>query len=468
MDTKKLFAATSVAALLAGGSAQALDLVGAKVTLADEMDFTAPQGGVLALEVKTNDDLPLANGYKLTVNLTGDLQFKSLTGGAVFGTGIGGAVISSGGADGSQSAVLIFNTSTATAGKTNAIQLDPQIQVAGKAGGTVSIVLTDPNGSTIEGGSASLENSSGTSIQAIDFANAFSLSIAADQGNSFLDFGTTPAYAGFDTSITGDTATAAPIGTVTLALASGVSRSTGTAFTPVVPADAASYKVTINMPDTTGINAVKQGPAAVNGFGTASASKSGNAYTMTVTGPATAAATSGTASGQIEVTTTSTGTKTQSPSATLLELNFASGTGLVAKENGTIAALDVIDLEGVTTPTFKWVGDASAPTGQVFRITGIKTSIPVIYVTLTNSTNNLDGVYVVPTTGKTLSGNTKTGKTELVLNNIDIQNAVGAAYGRADVKFTITGLANNDTTTDTDRLLSAGGTVSAYGDTNNQ
>lgn len=481
MSFKKFLGATSIVALLAAGSAQALDLTGATVTLANELDFSTAKRGVLDLTIATNDDLPQANGYRLTVTLTGDLQFRGLTGGAVStaAPGVGGSVISSGGADGSQSVVILFNTVNATVGDTLAINLRPQIQVVGTNGGTVSITLTDPNGSTIEGGSAVLRDAAvaagGAAIPAIGYRSGFNLSVAADALDSKL---AAPTYNSF---VVGgaDTATTAVLADLSLTVDTRAQKSNGAAFVPVALADVTGYRIVSNFESNTGIPAANGvSYPATAGFGAANATRSGTTYTATVTGtptdPALVAPPGGSATAVVgtKVLTKTVGASIvpQRPTVSELTLNFDAANGYKASEAGTISSIDVIDLQGESEGPFKWVGDAAAPTGNVFRVTGLKgTAVPRIFVTIRNSTNNVDGVYQMPTAGKVISGNAVTGASELVLTNADVQNAVGAPFGRADVTFTFgDGTDGTGNAINVDRLLSAGGVISAFGDTQNQ
>lgn len=479
MSLKKFLAATSVVALLAGGSAQALDLTGATVTLANELDFTTAKRGKLDLSIATNNNLPLGNGYRLTVTLTGDLQFRGLTGGAVTGTGVGGAVISTGGQDGSQSVVFLFNTTAdGQVGLTNAINLDPEIQVVGSGGGTVSIVLTDPNQSAIEGGNAVLRDlpllpatNGSVAIPAIGYRSGFAIAVGADAFDSVRASMPTPAYSTFLAGGTPlDTATTATLADISLTVDTRARKSAGNLFVPVDLSDVTGYTISTSFESNTGIAATGVSQPSAAGFTSPTATRVGTVYTATPTGTPTAPVLGPDASQTAVVAqtllTAAASLAPQRPFVSNLRVNFSATNGFIASEAGGISSIDVIDLQGESEGPFKWVGDAAAGTANAFRVTGLKgTSIPAIFVTIRNSTSNIDGVYRLPTTGKVLSGNTTTGRSELILTNADIEAAVGAPFGRADVTFTFgDGTDGSGFAIDVDRLLLRNNIVSAYGD----
>ena len=90
--------------------------------------------------------------------------------------------------------------------------------------------------------------------------------------------------------------------------------------------------------------------------------------------------------------------------------------------------LDALLRQGSNTTTFEWVGDSEASTKNVFRAVGLGATLPTIRVTLSNSTADVDGEYVVTPAGTLTNG-------ELILTEADIEAAVGSAFGRADVTF---------------------------------
>ena len=90
--------------------------------------------------------------------------------------------------------------------------------------------------------------------------------------------------------------------------------------------------------------------------------------------------------------------------------------------------LDELLRQGSNTTDFEWVGDTSTSTGNIFRAVGLGATLPTIRVTLSDSTADVDGEYVVTPAGTLTNG-------ELILTEADIENAVGSAFGRADVTF---------------------------------
>jgi hypothetical protein len=84
--------------------------------------------------------------------------------------------------------------------------------------------------------------------------------------------------------------------------------------------------------------------------------------------------------------------------------------------------------EGTTTDTFEWVGDSTKSTANLFRVTGLGSTVPVIRVTLDGSTNDMDGEYTVTPTGALNNG-------ELIITTANVTDAVGGNFGRADISF---------------------------------
>lgn len=120
----------------------------------------------------------------------------------------------------------------------------------------------------------------------------------------------------------------------------------------------------------------------------------------------------------------------QQPTA---ELTVTSATTLtVAGASATNAThLDELVREGSNSTTFEWVGDSNASTGNVFRFVGFGATLPVIRVTLTNSnTTGANGEYVVTPSNALNNG-------ELIVTAADIETAVGSAFGRADIAFSV-------------------------------
>jgi hypothetical protein len=119
------------------------------------------------------------------------------------------------------------------------------------------------------------------------------------------------------------------------------------------------------------------------------------------------------------------------------------------------ADLDALLRQGSNTTTFEWVGDTSASTGNVFRAVGLGATLPTIRVTLSNSTADVDGEYVVTPAGTLTNG-------ELIMTAADIENAVGSAFGRADVSFSF----EASSITVRRFLFGTNGTLSDMGDDN--
>ena len=111
------------------------------------------------------------------------------------------------------------------------------------------------------------------------------------------------------------------------------------------------------------------------------------------------------------------------------DLTFDEATGSNLNVDDVLgAAVGNVVREGSNTAVFEWVGDTSAATSNVFRATGLGATLPTIRVTLANSTADVDDEYLVTPAGSLTNG-------ELILTEADIENAVGSAFGRADVSF---------------------------------
>lgn len=131
---------------------------------------------------------------------------------------------------------------------------------------------------------------------------------------------------------------------------------------------------------------------------------------------------------------------------------------LVASEAVADGTLDDLNYEGETCETFDWVGDATKPTANIWRVTGAGAATSDVIVTLSNSSNgaSFDGSYTMQSYDFT--------QPEVVITNSQI-GAVAGEFGRADVLFNFIGAT---TALDCDRLMNsdAENIITAFGNNN--
>jgi hypothetical protein len=464
MLIRKILTGTALASIIAiavPAYALTLTIPAASVKkLANEVSFTSGVTGSIAqLTVTTATPLPQANGYKLTINLTGgNVTFNNLTAAAVSAAaGLGGTIVSTGGSNTDSQVVILFNTTTSAVGTgANVIKLDIPIKMSSCASSVgVNVVLTDPSNNVIEGGAASLVLAdglnAGAATAAVTCGSAFSLTFAADPNVTKLS--TASNYKLF--KVAGpDTTTVAELGDITLAIDTSFVKN-GLA-TAVSAADITKLDWQVLLENTTGITAMAATVGAVPAVSKSTTSGS-LLYTFS---EASAVA------GASKLTATVSGTPVVSPQDVKIQnasIDFVSG---FVDEPATVTlnGAESLSYEGQNFGPFRWVGDGTKSSVNVFRVTGLK-SKPAASVVIKNSTTGVDGTYALNLSGIALNGNAAAGATELVIYPTDIQAAVGSAFGRADVTFVFNSGVEN--VIDVDRLISVNGVVSSYGDNNN-
>jgi len=450
MSIKKLLCGVSAFSLIASGPASALSLVTAgKIQLAEEHDFDdAPASGDLAtITLSTNDFLPVADGYKLTITLTGDVGLNGFDPTSVQGTTtteISGQIISLDGDDGDKTVTMLFDVDENTV---DLLSFDLPVDVFSCDSDVgVSINLTTGGNNPIEGGTAGLLDSiGGDPTAAIECVNAFQVTIYQDDDED-LGAGTQTLLSlasDFEAFLVNadDTTNTALIGNVEIDV--DTSAVLGNLTTAVSATHLDDLTFDLVFEDETGFVEVE-----VN-----------NVDADDTDAPVYAATNTLAAAGTLDITLEVEGDVEilpQQPEVQNAVVAF-DGTDLVASETVEVVGfgLDSIDLEGESFGPYDWVGDASKGTKNVFRVTGL-TGTPTAVVTITNSSedDDLNGTYPLDlSTVQTSDAN------ELTIFAADIQGAVGEAFGRADVTFTFFSPDNIDV----DRLLSTSGVVSSFG-----
>ncbi len=475
MSVKKLLCGAALASLMVAPAASALDLVLATpMLLAEEVDFddaSGVTGSLPLLTLTTNNDLPANNGYKLTINLTGPATFDNFSalgvetndddvndtggGGANSDAAIEGQIISQNGADGDTTVTILFDAD-GTAGDTTPLTIELPVAISSCSGDvSANINLTDPNDNPIEGGVASLlVAAGGDAANALECEDAFAATFEAD--------GTTPelsllsSFQEFKVNATTDTP---------LTLVSEITLDTPAANTVVLgdltsfaaAADIATLDFEVVFEDLTGITAVTvlddNGADVLAGVEVAAENK----YTFSLTDPEAEVLP---LTIEVEVTTTEQ-VQPQTITVSEADLTFTDAAPkLFTDEDAVVtdAGADAIVLEGASYGPFDWVGDATKGTSNIFRVTGMSDTPPEAAVNLVNSSEGVNGTYTLTLDAANVSNG------EYVLRPSDIQAAAGSAFGRADVTFTF--FTSDDL--DVDRLMSAGGVISAFGNTTDQ
>ena len=465
MSIKKLLCGASAVSLMAAGQAFALDLTAAPtvtIPLAEEVDFAneTVAGNLPTVTISTNNDLPVSNGYKLTITLTGDAGFDGFNPVAdvVSPGNISGQIVSTGGADGSKVVTVLFDVDTT--GVTT-VDLILPVEINSCASDvSVSILLTDPNDNPIEGGNASLVDTiDADPLNLLECVNAFQVAIFADDTSSPIGAVPTAAQgsqtlleldSNFEQFVTSpdDSTSSALLGTIEVIV-----------NTAAVGADLVTNAAATNLDDLefdaaftdeTGFTALSVGAGV---FAAPVVADDTAAPVYSVAGVITSA-------GLSPIELAITGADAITPQSGVIQnatVTFDVGSGfagesVVVKANG----LDNIALEGQSFGPYDWVGDASKPTGNVFRVTGL-TATPQAAITISNASggSQFDGTYVLDLAPLA----TGDGSSEYTIFPANIQAIVGA-FGRADVTLTFF---SSDVGVDVDRLMSAGGVISAFG-----
>lgn len=481
MCVKKLLAAASVAALMAGAaSAIEVTVDVADTEIASEIDFDTDPGtagieGVTAnavggaivrtLDVSTVDPLGAGSNFLLTVNLTGPASFDALTTAAVGGDEIDSAIVSAGGGDGTTSVTFLVTTN-APPDLGNTITVDIPMRITGCGDVSANINLTDDAGNPIEGGTASLQDgggdiddgvSDGLAVNVFECVSAFGGTVAPESPpNDLLALATN-----FSTFLGSGASTdlsdlALTVDTTVLVAPGGVLNDTMAAF-----GDVTDFDLDITFADATNFAAAPTTVQASGALFGATVNLTGaNSPVFELRG-VPAAAGAGVLTLNVAGGTTNPITP-QQPVVSDAELGFDPASGLITNENIVVTGngSDGIALEGANFGPFDWVPDASFTPITVFRGTGFDPAdVPPAVVTISNSSlgGAANGTFPLDLTGLISPGG------QLVLTNVSLEGQIGAPYGIGDVTLTFF----TSGTLDIDRLISTEGVVSAFGDDGN-
>ena len=503
MSMNKLLVSAAASALIAGSAAalevtqadadSATGLTGTVITsaqiVAEEASFAAAGSdvGIFELRVDATGTFAASENYFVDVTVSGGTFSQDLTGAEVTDGDVPTGITVSG-----SSVQIAGQTQTGQEGE-NAVRflvsndnvvgdnfgLEMPIQYSGCPSDlnfTISIQTT--NGVTFEEGTVSLDDA------ALTCGNAYMGSIATDvvagANDSFLDSILFESYeAGVSTSATdagadgtttagpNDSATTATHGVLTVEFnpagltlpggafvtelndgANALSTITGTA----TDVTSATFDVTVG--DPTGLDSANTEEGADT-----DAFSAGGVASLTVAANVAMAVNDLVENITLSVLTGASSAQVAQQAVTSTNglLNFADAT-LVDDEPIADATLDDLNYEGETCETFDWVGDATKPTANIWRVTGAGSATSDVIVTLSNSSNgaSFDGSYTMQSYDFT--------QPEVVITNSQI-GAVAGEFGRADVLFNFIGAT---TALDCDRLMNsdAENIITAFGNNN--
>lgn len=464
MKLSSFLAATSVAALLAGGANAAVDIVhvGGSVPsgykIANEVDFTAlatANGdlGTYQLQVRTDGTIPPGQNLFLEIEVTNGKFTTALTG-AEFTSGTTGAVVDSGGqVNGSRVRYLITTDIIAVdpdaAGpKVDHIALTLPVDIIGC--GSLSFAVTEfrteSGGTPIEGGAATQLPPSVTCV------SAFNATIAPDVDVTTLAFNN-----GFSTFVVtaSDTADLALVGNAALTVDSTVKinmSGLSAAATQVL-----GFEASVDFQNGTNAGSVVAAPVAGTLFDD-TAPVVGNSAALVGVAPATANDT-GTVSIDLSAVTGPVAAQVLTVSGAALNLN----TALNLKATDAFSAADVQDLvlNGQIFGPFDWVNDLNGAVNNVFRMTNLGALDVPVKLILTNSNTGVNGTFPFTILASEIVNG------EYRLNRQKIRAVVGSDFGTADVTIVL----STGNTVDIDRLMvtaANNAVVTSFGDGSNQ
>lgn len=497
MSTRKLLISAAAAALMAG-SASALGVAagdadgattaftpsasivyyGATAFVAEEASFavTGSENGIFELTVSSTGTFAASENYFVDVTVSGGTFFSTLTGAEVTDGG-GGAPVTVSGASVQiagqaqtgqigENAVRFLVSNSPVEGNNFGLEL-PIAYSGCPSDLNVTISIQTSGGVTFEEGTVSM------TTPYLQCANAYQATISTDvvagahdsflSSTAFTDFEvgttTTATDANSDGTLTGpvaDTASTASLGVVTVAFdPGGVAASYITSLaSPATTVTGAAGEMddvdfNVNIADTTGITS-----ADTQEGGDSSAFTAGVAALNVPAGTAT------TVNNIVDnITVDVNGTDQVAQQGVTTSggvLNFLDAT-LIASEAVADATLDDLNYEGETCGTFDWVGDATKPTQNIFRVTGFGSSVTNVIATLSNSSEGING-------SMTLTQPYDFSAPELVVTAAHLTDVFGE-FGRADVLLNFIG---SSTSLDCDRLMNsdAANIITPFGNKN--
>jgi hypothetical protein len=451
MKNAKLFAAASVAALMAGAANAQLAIeqdspVGASITapysIAEEVDFpvAALAGDLdagLGVAVLTEGVIPPGQNIFLTLNITNATLTANLNGSEI-DAGITGAVVDAGGAVGDSFVRYLITTdnidlSTGDATR-DGINVNLPIEMSSCGDVTVSVTefATESGGTPIEGGTASL------AAPAITCDEAFVATLAPDADTTVLDF-----TGGFTNFVVAgpDTITTAILGEYDLAVDTTVN--VDLAGTNADPAMVLGFENSVDFVDADGIDDGTAATVLGTLFAAGPTAVASDSIALAGTTDATLAVESGTFEIAIDGVT-SIEAQTVSVSGAVIDLDD-SGFSLQDTDPFNSADVEDLRLNGQYFGPFDWVSDGTKLVNTIFRVTGLDglSDIPA-QVIVNNARNGAasEGVFPFTLLASDVEGS------EVRLNS-DRLEAIAGQFGTADISL----IFSTDLDLDVDRLL---------------
>ncbi|MEO0983330.1 MAG: hypothetical protein AAFX03_11840 [Pseudomonadota bacterium] len=519
MSIKKLLAASSVAALLAGGAHAQLGLIQSDPVdpgvgtptvimphiIPEELDIAdatadGQLSGLFGLSITTNGTLPPGQNTNLVLTFTNATFTSSLSGGGneidtsggpTTPGGATGAIVTSGGAAGASTVQYNLTTdsgdSTVGAGVPVAATVDDSLNfvfpltVSSCAPVTVEVTIfeTDVAGVTspIEGGTAELAAPAITCLDAIQAELKFDAdrttldatgTTATTPFDQFVSSAPTPASSAIPPDTAGASGTAT-LGVLRANLATGVVRDLSTVPpTAVAPADFEDFTLVVEFEDADGIataSVVNSGGGDF--FVAAPAAPSAVTEQVTVVGPG--GAVTDLAPGFFTVEAAGGETiAMQNLDCVSASIDFVAATNLIDEDFAKCILEDLV-WEGETFGFFDWFADSNGLVNSVLRITGLHPSVDVPgWIVVRNAQNGdaFNGVYPFAIPGASVTG------AEFRMNSAFVTGIVGA-FGTADIAIVFPGeidLLNSAFDPDIDRLIAgpSGITAVPFGDGANQ
>lgn len=506
MSTRKLLASAAAAVLMAGGASALTVTQGDTGTtgplsadtisfplagqyhgprvIAEEATLAASGAttGLFEFTIGATGTFAASENYFVDVTISGGTFSQNLTGNEVVNgnTSVTGSSVQAsppGGAAGDTTVRFLVSTGVVVG---NSIGLELPITLNGCNSLTVQVAVRTSGGVIFEEGTASL------AAPAVVCGNAYQASISTDivgaandsvlASSAFTNYlvGTTapgvdPTASGVPAAGVADTSTVGTHGVLavsynpdalTLTATNGAGNdgfltnlNTGATITGAA-GELTSADFNVNVADTTGISGAsfRAAPGTLSLFTAGVAAMSDaviNGVTFTGTSNPYLENILLTVTGGAQITqqavTTSGGT---------LEFNVAA---LVANEPIADATIDNLNFEGVTCGVFDWVGDASKPTQNIFRVTGHGPATTSVVATISNSSDGVNGSATL-TQAYDFTG------AEVIVNTTHLTNDLGN-WGRGDLLLNFIGAQQS---LDCDRLMNsdAANIITAFGNNN--
>ncbi len=458
MKNAKLFAAASVAALMAGAANAQLAIeqdnpAGATITapysIAEEVDFpvAALAGDLdagLGVAVLTQGVIPPGQNIFLTLNITNATLTANLDGSEI-DAGITGAVVDDGGSIGDSFVRYLITTDTLDSSNflgLDGININLPIEMSGCGDVTVSVTefATESGGTPIEGGTASL------AAPAITCDEAFVTTLVPDADTTVLDFA-----GGFTNFVVAapDTGTTAVLGEYDLVVDTTVNVDlannslTPDVGTPADPSMVLGFESSVDFVDANGVVNGTAAPGVGTLFDAGPTAVASNSVPLVGTPDATAAIEDGTFSILIDGST-SIEAQTVSVSGAIIDLDDA-GHSLQDTDPFNSADVEDLRLNGQYFGPFDWVSDGTKLVNTIFRVTGLDGLSDIPAQVIVNNARNgaaTEGVFPFTLLASDVEGS------EIRLNSDQLE-AIAGQFGTADISLVF----STDLDLDVDRLL---------------